>query len=68
MFTECAFVILRHDVLFDCDFVCVCVCVCAVFPRPLRKMTVGMVLAALAFVAAALLQIQIDVSNRYLAV
>ncbi len=60
MFTEFVFVILRHDMLFDCDFVCVCV----VFPRPLRRMTIGMLLAALAFVAAALLQIQIDVSNR----
>uniref|UniRef100_A0A9J7YYW0 Solute carrier family 15 member 1 n=1 Tax=Cyprinus carpio carpio TaxID=630221 RepID=A0A9J7YYW0_CYPCA len=36
------------------------------FALPLRRMTVGMLLAALAFVAAALLQIQIDVSNRYL--
>lgn len=30
--------------------------------RPLKKMTVGMFMAALAFVAAALVQMQIDVS------
>uniref|UniRef100_A0A8C1QG62 Solute carrier family 15 member 1b n=1 Tax=Cyprinus carpio TaxID=7962 RepID=A0A8C1QG62_CYPCA len=40
---------------------------CHINFTPLRRMTVGMLLAALAFVAAALLQIQIDVSNRYLA-
>lgn len=32
--------------------------------RPLKRMTVGMLLAALAFVAAALVQMQIDVSAR----
>lgn len=36
----------------------VCVCVCS----PLKRMTVGMLFAALAFVAAALVQLQIDVS------
>uniref|UniRef100_A0A8C1YD51 Solute carrier family 15 member 1 n=1 Tax=Cyprinus carpio TaxID=7962 RepID=A0A8C1YD51_CYPCA len=40
---------------------------CGLNFTPLRRMTVGMLLASLAFVAAALLQIQIDVSNRYLA-
>uniref|UniRef100_A0A8C2E5X2 Solute carrier family 15 member 1b n=1 Tax=Cyprinus carpio TaxID=7962 RepID=A0A8C2E5X2_CYPCA len=40
---------------------------CHINFTPLRRMTVGMLLASLAFVAAALLQIQIDVSNRYLA-
>lgn len=33
-----------------------------IISRPLRRITIGMLLAALAFVAAALLQIQIDVS------
>uniref|UniRef100_A0A8C2AK50 Solute carrier family 15 member 1 n=1 Tax=Cyprinus carpio TaxID=7962 RepID=A0A8C2AK50_CYPCA len=36
---------------------------CHINFTPLRRMTVGMLLAALAFVAAALLQIQIDVTN-----
>lgn len=33
------------------------------YTRPLRKITVGMFLASLAFVAAALVQVQIDVSS-----
>lgn len=32
--------------------------------RPLKRMTVGMFLAALAFVAAGLVQVQIDVSKH----
>uniref|UniRef100_A0A8C2E8G9 Solute carrier family 15 member 1 n=1 Tax=Cyprinus carpio TaxID=7962 RepID=A0A8C2E8G9_CYPCA len=36
---------------------------CHINFTPLRRMTVGMLLASLAFVAAALLQIQIDVTN-----
>lgn len=37
------------------------------FPcRPLKKMTVGMFLAALAFIAAALVQIQIEVCRKHL--
>lgn len=35
---------------------------CCGWDRPLKKMTVGMFLASLAFVAAALVQMQIDVS------
>ncbi len=36
------------------------------FNRPLKRMTVGMVLAAIAFVCAALVQIEIDVSRQHL--
>lgn len=32
--------------------------------RPLKRMTVGMILAAIAFVCAALVQLQIDVSRH----
>ncbi|KAA0713247.1 Dedicator of cytokinesis protein 9 [Triplophysa tibetana] len=39
---------------------------CHVNFTPLRRITIGMLLAALAFVAAALLQIQIDASGEYL--
>lgn len=34
------------------------------FNRPLKRMTVGMVLAAIAFVCAALVQLQLDVSRH----
>lgn len=48
----------------DCDTTCYVIVWFNVISRPLRRMTVGMLLAALAFVAAALLQIQIDVSIK----
>ena len=37
---------------------------CCWLNRPLKRMTVGMVLAAIAFVCAALVQLEIDVSKK----
>lgn len=45
---------------------CLCLNISILLPviRPLRKMVVGMVLAALAFAVAAVIQLQIDVSKK----
>lgn len=50
----------REDQQTDWYFVC--------FRSPVKRMTVGMFLAAMAFVAAALVQLQVDVRTTIAAV
>lgn len=60
IFTDFTVTVIKVEAIRRCVFLV------PFFPysRPLRKMTVGMLLAALAFVVAAVIQMQIDVGKH----